>query len=73
MDVSMQQERRDFIPQSDVVVESRDSQVTKEYFSTLESSVTTPPDVLAQDPLHVIRWERREGGRERERERDRER
>ena len=49
------QQRRDFIAQSDVVVESHDSDVTKRQFSSLESSVSTPQDLLAQGPLHIIR------------------
>ena len=44
------QPRRDYIDQSDVVVESHDVGV-----SSLESQTVTPPDLLAQGPLHTIR------------------
>ena len=45
------QPRRDYIDQSDVVVESHDVGV-----SSLESQTVTPPDLLAQGPLHTIRF-----------------
>jgi U11/U12 small nuclear ribonucleoprotein SNRNP48 len=45
-----QQPRRDFIDQSDVVVESHDQ------FSSLESRTATPQSLLAQGPLHIIRY-----------------
>ena len=44
------QQRRDYIDQSDVVVESHDIGV-----SSLESQTVTPPDLQAQGPLHTIR------------------
>lgn len=43
------QQRRDVINQSDVVVESHDQ------LPSLESRITTPQDLLAQGPLHIIR------------------
>jgi hypothetical protein len=45
------QQRRDYIDQSDVVVESHDIGV-----SSLESQTVTPPDLQAQGPLHTIRY-----------------
>lgn len=43
-------QRRDYIDQSDVVVESHDR------VSSLESHAVTPKDILAQGPLHIIRY-----------------
>ena len=43
------QQRRDFIDQSEVVVESHDR------VTSLESQMVTPPDLLAQGHLHIIR------------------
>ena len=45
------QQRRDFIDQSELVVESHDARI-----SSLESQMATPPDLLAQGPLHIVRY-----------------
>ena len=42
--------RRDYIDQSDVVVESHDKVLS------LESRAATPQDILAQGPLHILRY-----------------
>ena len=47
--------RRDFIDQSEVVVESCDSLVTQEHFSSLEESCPAPHNIIAQPPIQVIR------------------
>jgi len=47
---------RDFIDQSEVVVESRDSLVTQEHFSSLEDSCSAPSEIVAQHPTQVIRF-----------------
>ena len=44
------QQGREKIDQSDVVLESHETS------SSLQSQASTPPDILAQDPLHIIRY-----------------
>ncbi len=50
--------RRDFIDQSAVIVESRDSLVTQEHFASLENDQPSPKQVKMLPPLQVIRYER---------------
>ena len=47
---------RELIDPSEVIVESHDSLVTKEHFSSLEGVAATPQEILLGEPLLLIRY-----------------
>ena len=52
---SNQPARRDYIDRSEVIVESLDSLMMHEHFSSLEDTCSAPQEILSQEPTHIIR------------------
>lgn len=49
--------QREFIDQSEVIVESHDTLLNQEYFSSLEDPRPSPQEILAQEsPTQIIRY-----------------